>query len=54
MMDDFGEKLMHNKGKNVRKGKLNVTTFKRRFKFVHVYTLTFIHVNMYKVPGLVQ
>ena len=35
MVDDFGEKLMQNKERNLRKGGLNMAA--RRLKFVHVY-----------------
>ena len=37
MVDDFGENLMHNKERNLRKGGLNMAAFNRRMKFVNVY-----------------
>ena len=37
MVDDFGEKLMHNKEINLRKDVLNTIAFNRRLKFVNVY-----------------
>ena len=43
MVDDFGEKLMHNKGTNLRKDGLNMTVFNRRLKFVKVYTCKHVH-----------
>ena len=43
MMDDFGEKLMHNKERNLKKDGLNMTAFNRRLDFVNVYTFVSIH-----------
>ena len=37
MLDDFGEKLMHNNVRKLRKGGLNIAAFSRRMKFVNVY-----------------
>ena len=36
MVDDFGEKLMHNKERNLRKDGLNMTAFNRRLKFENI------------------
>ena len=47
MVDDFGENLMHNNERNLRKGGLNMAAFKRRTKFVNVYDqCTRLHVYM--------
>ena len=43
MVDEFGEKLMHNKERNLRKDGLNMMAFDQ-LKFVNVYTF----VNVYK------
>ena len=37
MVDDFGEKLMHNNKRKLRKVGLNMVAFNRRMKFVNVY-----------------
>ena len=37
MVDDFGEKLMHNNDRKLRKGGLNMAAFSRRMKFINVY-----------------
>ena len=50
MVDDFGEKLMHNKERNLRKDGLNMMGFNHRLKFVNGLN-TF--VNVYTVPALV-
>ena len=39
MVDDLGEKLIHNKKRNSRKDGLNMTAFNHRLKFVYVYTV---------------
>ena len=36
MLDDFGEKLMQNNERKLRKGRLNMAVFKCRLKFVNV------------------
>ena len=38
MVDEFGEKLMHNQERNLRKSGLSMRAFKPSFKFVNVYT----------------
>ena len=51
MVDDFGEKLMHNNERKLRKGGLNMAAFNRRMKFVNVYDqCTRLHV--YTVAAL--
>ena len=51
MVDDFGENLMHNNERNLRKGGLNMGAFKRRTRFVNVYDqCTRLHV--YTVAAL--
>ena len=37
MVDDFGEKLIHNNERKLRKGGLNMAAFSRRLKFVSIY-----------------
>ena len=37
MVDDFGEKLMHNNERKLRKGGLNMAAFSCRMKFVSAY-----------------
>ena len=42
MVDDFGEKLMHNKEnkeRNLRKDGLKMTAFNSRLKFAQVHTV---------------
>ena len=52
MVDDFGENLMHNSERNLRKGGLNMAAFNCRMKFVNVYDqCTRLHV--YTVAALV-
>ena len=54
MEDDFGEKLMHNKERNLGKHGLNMTAFNTRLKCVNVYTFFDVYrVNVYTVPALV-
>ena len=51
MVDDFGENLMHNNERYLRKGGLNMAAFNRRTKFVNVYDqCTRLHV--YTVAAL--
>ena len=46
MVEDFGEKMMHNKESTLRKDGLNMTMLNQRLKFVNVYM--FVDVYMCK------
>ena len=47
MVDDFGEKLMHNNKRKLRKGGLKIAAFNCRMVFVNVYDqCTRLHVYM--------
>ena len=37
MVDDFGEKLMHNNERQLRKGGLNMAAINLGMKFINVY-----------------
>ena len=46
MVDDFGEKLMHNKERNLRKDGLHMMALNWRLKFVNIYM--FVNVSTCK------